>query len=201
MICDCFHVFPSKREVFSLKDAILFWCCLPNVKSNFQLAKWRKKNIPFSDRFSQFWWSLTNVRGITSNVDEKRTVKFELRYQVNSILVQYPKDPVRWTIVLPKIINLNFVVCLIWTLFSLLSRYMRPGASDMWNTWNSFGQKSTCYQYAFVYFLSYFLTTSGFHTFQHFCPWPSKTLKNEHDIVDEGILPIEYEKFEGIYSM
>ena len=61
MICDCFHVFPSKREVFSLKDAILFWCCLPNVKSNFQLAKWRKKNIPFSDRFSQFWWSLTNA--------------------------------------------------------------------------------------------------------------------------------------------
>ena len=117
MICDCFHVFPSKREVFSLKDAILFWCCLPNVKSNFQLAKWRKKNIPFSDRFSQFWWSLTNVRGTTSNVDEKRTVKFELRYQVNSILVQYPKDPVRWTIVLPKIINLNFVVCLILNSF------------------------------------------------------------------------------------
>ena len=61
MICDCFHVFPSKREVFSLKDAILFWCCLPNVKSNFQLAKWRKKNIPFSDRFkirqSTIWYA------------------------------------------------------------------------------------------------------------------------------------------------
>ena len=56
---------------------------------------------------------------------------------------------------IPKIINLNFVVCC---------------ATDMWNTWNSFGQKSTCYQYAFVYFLGYFLTTSEFHTFQHFCP-------------------------------
>ena len=28
-----------------------------------------------------------------------------------------------------------------------------------------------------------------------------KNIKNEHDIVDEGILPIEYEKFEGIYFM
>ena len=65
MICDCFHVFPSKREVFSLKDAILFWCCLPNVKSNFQLAKWRKTKFPCCDRLSQFW-SLTNVQGTTS---------------------------------------------------------------------------------------------------------------------------------------